>query len=783
MNPARLGLIAVLFGAAACVHDVEPTASVPSQPVLTMTGPEEEVFGDVLVGQGLATGGATLEPQDAATWARLRTVEPGSFVAELSGGQSGGWSYGWFEPTAPDGPCRGDVALGEWTTLGQLRTLLVNGYLGINGRTRTLGGGLEPHYEVHPIQAGELEHHCARAGKYSFEVTPAGHSQSFIVEHLNAEATPDGYALVITPGNWRVEADNYSVTDDNGDLIINVQFDAPTPAQETPVLQVQNSGANRVDTFFTDQNPAWGQGTDWFRFGVMQSSSTWQGPHGSRGSYIARLYYDYGVDQTIRTEYYSVPDAFGMIRTHQFQSHVTGTRCVIVGFEMKRPDEAPAPVADATRQVGIGATCPSGPDLMPMPISLSATTVQAGGQITAKFRQHNVGTTSVAPGWTGRIYLSADAACCSGDVQIGTYTQGTAFAAGSYTDAAQTVTIPTGTTPGNYYVFANLDATGLVAESNEANNAKPQVEVLSVTSTPLPDLIPNPVSINPPIVAPTAIVEVTVHEVNAGSASASAGWTGRIYLSTDTSCCTGDVLLDTYNESNAIAAGGSRDVVRMISIPAGTATGAYRVFAWLDATGLVSEANESNNIGVSATTLTVTNLVACATFEGTTTWKVTDQVFNAGCSTTGPSMRYRWQTDSGGPWTPYTTATQYEFLGHGAAGTHKVTVEALDTATAVSITHAYTLTVQNLQLTITGPTEVLDKLTKTYTASTSATWYERIPPGNWGAGIGPQVTYTRIWTQGCYSVDLRAGVNSGGVLRRGRLTINVASAPGCDPEP
>ena len=40
--------------------------------------------------------------------------------------------------------------------------------------------------------------------------------------------------------------------------------------------------------------------------------------------------------------------------------------------------------------------------------------------------------------------------------------------------------------------------------------------------------------------------------------------------------------------------------------------------------------------------------VACATFQGTTTWRTTDQYLSAGCSTLGANIQYRWQFQAGG---------------------------------------------------------------------------------------------------------------------------------------
>lgn len=175
-------------------------------------------------------------------------------------------------------------------------------------------------------------------------------------------------------------------------------------------------------------------------------------------------------------------------------------------------------------------------------------------------------------------------------------------------------------------------------------------------------------------------------------------------------------------------------------------------------------------------------ITAHASFEGLTTWRMTDQVFSASGSSAGPNIRYRWRTDSGGAWTPYSASPTYEFAGHANAGAHQITLEVKDMSSGISATAVNTITVQNSIITMTGPTFITVKANYTYTASVSSVWYERYPPSTtWGSGIGPTTTKTRTWPGGCYDVDLRADASGGGVLKRGRLEITVAIGTGCVP--
>jgi CARDB len=298
-----------------------------------------------------------------------------------------------------------------------------------------------------------------------------------------------------------------------------------------------------------------------------------------------------------------------------------------------------------------------------------------------------------------------------------------------------------------------------------------------------PDLAPGT------IVAPASAnlgqpISITINERNLGAnqfAPVEGGWTGKVYLSTDQVLSPGtDVLIDTYTESNPIPAGQTVQLSRSPVVPSNLAEATYYVIASLDANGTVIESNENNNVGVSGAVAIVTPVYASATFEGTTTWLNTDQILSSQNSTQGPNIRYRWRTDSGGVWTPYEASTQYEFLGHGSAGTHSVTLEVKNIVSGASATVTTPFTVQNSSITMTGPTFISVKGTYTYTASVSSNWWNRIlPTQTWSGPIGPQTTWTRTWSAGCYEADVRADASGGGVLKRGRRHVIVAIGTGC----
>ena len=199
--------------------------------------------------------------------------------------------------------------------------------------------------------------------------------------------------------------------------------------------------------------------------------------------------------------------------------------------------------------------------------------------------------------------------------------------------------------------------------------------------------------------------------------------------------------------------------------------------------------NDPNDTSITTfRTLNLTRVtpVACGAFEGTTTWLYTDQVLNAACSTRGASIQYRWQFDAGGPWTPYSADTLYDyFAGHSAQGTHEVTVEALNTTTQASSSTIYPFSVSASRIVLAGRTYVTDKANNLYTSNYTLVWREKFDHDTqwWPATSEPRTWMNRIWYAGVYTVDLRQQDSTPSFLRRGRLHITVCNPPSsCEPE-
>jgi subtilase family serine protease len=139
---------------------------------------------------------------------------------------------------------------------------------------------------------------------------------------------------------------------------------------------------------------------------------------------------------------------------------------------------------------------------------------------------------------------------------------------------------------------------------------------------------------------------------NTGDAAARPSTT-RFALSAD-AAPGGDLPLAGTRSVEALAAGATSTGAATVTVPAGTAPGAYRVVACADSTGAVAEWDEADNCAVSATTLQVTapNLRVTALSNPPSsvrrgrTMRVQDSTRNVGTAKAGTSVtRYLLSLD------------------------------------------------------------------------------------------------------------------------------------------
>nr|WP_245119648.1 CARDB domain-containing protein [Hymenobacter volaticus] len=109
-----------------------------------------------------------------------------------------------------------------------------------------------------------------------------------------------------------------------------------------------------------------------------------------------------------------------------------------------------------------------GVDLVLTQPSLSPTSAGAGIPFNAFVTINNQGNSATQSSNVG-YYLSTDNVLSASDVLLGA-ANGNYLAANDYSSRTANLFIPTGTTPGNYYILFVADHTALVSETNENNN-------------------------------------------------------------------------------------------------------------------------------------------------------------------------------------------------------------------------------------------------------------------------------------------------------------------------
>jgi serralysin len=203
---------------------------------------------------------------------------------------------------------------------------------------------------------------------------------------------------------------------------------------------------------------------------------------------------------------------------------------------------------------------------------------------------------------TSRIYLSTDATITTSDTVLATISTGALAAvsqAGYYGAQTVSVTLPGNLAPGTYYIGAIADFTNSISESDETDNTY-NVAQITVTGSTTPSNLPNlsaQIFTNTTSSTAGSSVAVNTFVVNYGSGPAAAS-SSRIYLSTDATITTSDMVLATISSGALAAVGqsGYYDAQKLsLSLPANLAPGTYYIGAIADYNNQIFEKDETDN--------------------------------------------------------------------------------------------------------------------------------------------------------------------------------------------
>ncbi|MFC4029986.1 CARDB domain-containing protein [Streptomyces polygonati] len=179
---------------------------------------------------------------------------------------------------------------------------------------------------------------------------------------------------------------------------------------------------------------------------------------------------------------------------------------------------------------------------------------------------------------------SAASAATTVNVSVGGIVAGSASVGALAAGASTTVSVATGTRAmGSYAVTAAVDPSDTIIEQNNANNSLTAPTQLVVAQSPGPDLQVLSVSSSPSNPAVGAAVSFTVGVHNRGTTASGATTVTRL-----------TVAGTTLNTNTPSIAAGSTTTVNVSGTWTATSGGAT-IVATADATGVVTETNETNN--------------------------------------------------------------------------------------------------------------------------------------------------------------------------------------------
>lgn len=191
-----------------------------------------------------------------------------------------------------------------------------------------------------------------------------------------------------------------------------------------------------------------------------------------------------------------------------------------------------------TGYVQISVTSAAGsPDLIVQNPAATPTSILAGNTTSASCTVYNQGT-AIAVASNLKYYLSTDNTYSSGDTYLATSTVASLAASGSAA-VSSTLTIPSTTGAGTYYVIFFADADATVAESNETNNTGSVAITVTVSTTGCTSTSQYPSS----TLTPTASWK-TQNSIYAGEYTAFNVTSGRTYYF---SYCSADGASASYN--------------------------------------------------------------------------------------------------------------------------------------------------------------------------------------------------------------------------------------------
>jgi hypothetical protein len=237
------------------------------------------------------------------------------------------------------------------------------------------------------------------------------------------------------------------------------------------------------------------------------------------------------------------------------------------------------------------------PDLSVISIGTS-TNPMAGRDVTISYVVTNRGN-SPTPNttWQDSIYLSDDSILDAGDIRLDERQRVGVLASNQSEQRTTTVRLPENRF-GTARIIVHSDSSDLVYETNNSNNIASTIIQIGDNR---PDLRIAAFALRPnnPSVAPGGTLSFDFEIANRGNGPTfGRSWTDRVILSTDLETGNSDdIVLGSFIRSSDVGAGQSYfRSNQSVTIPTNIRESQYWLYLVTDATGIVSELNETNNV-------------------------------------------------------------------------------------------------------------------------------------------------------------------------------------------
>ncbi|WEH38233.1 CARDB domain-containing protein [Streptomyces sp. AM 2-1-1] len=238
--------------------------------------------------------------------------------------------------------------------------------------------------------------------------------------------------------------------------------------------------------------------------------------------------------------------------------------------QLKFSSNSGAPGAQVAEFQVVGAAAPN-PDLTVSDLTWSPASPSESDSVTVNATVRNAGSAS-SPATTVDVSLEGQVV---GSASVNALAPG----------ASATVAVSAGKRPtGSYSVSAVVDPTDTVVELDNSNNSRTAPSKLVVTQSPGPDLQVTAISSTPTSPAVGAAVSFTVSVHNRGTTAANSSTVTRLQVESTT----------LNGTTGAVPAGGT--VIVPISGTWTAKSGGANLTATADATGVLAETNENNNV-------------------------------------------------------------------------------------------------------------------------------------------------------------------------------------------